>query len=137
MKKILTVIVAIVMLSSFVGISAQAATVDPGITPLWDNTASLTVGIYFLEDGDAFAEVYTAGKFGATKITSQVKVYEQYGAFWVQIAQAEQTTYGNADVLTCYFTPVVGENYKAVFTVTVTKDNTDETITKTYYRTYE
>lgn len=137
MKKILTVIVTIVMLSSFVCVSAQAATVDPGITPLWDNTSMITVGIYFLEDGDAFAESLTCGDFGTTKITSHVKVYEQYGVFWVQIAQAKQTTYGDTDVLTCHFDPVDGVNYKAVFTITVTKNNTDETITKTYYRTYE
>ena len=137
MKKILTVIVAIVMLSSFVCVSAQAATVDPGITPLWDNTASLTVGIHFLESGESFAESLTCGHFGTTKIASEVKVYRQFGSFWVQVAQKAQTTYGDTDLLTCYFTPVAGENYKAVFTVTVTRNSTDETISKTYYRTYE
>ena len=137
MKKILTIILTVAMIMSWFCIVAQAATTDSSITPRWDNTSMITVGIYFLASGESFAESHTAGYFGTTKISSEVKVYRQIGSFWVQIAQAEQTTYGDTDILTCYFTPVSGTNYKAVFTVTVTKDNIDETITKTYYRTYE
>lgn len=137
MKKILTIIVTVAMIMSWFCIAAQAATMDGSVTPRWDNTAMITVGIHFLETGEAFAESLTCGHFGTTKIASEVKVYKQYGSFWVQVAKATQTTYGDTDLLTCHFDPVVGAYYKAVFTVTVTKNNTDETITKTYYRTYE
>ena len=137
MKKILTIIVTVAMIMSWFCIAAQAATTDNSVTPRWDNTAMITVGIYFFADGSAVAESLTCGHFGTSKITSEVKVYQQFGSFWVQIAQAGQTTYGDTDVLTCQFNPVVGETYKAVFTLTVTKNNTDETITKTYYRTCE
>ena len=137
MKKILTIIVTVAMIMSWFCIAAQAATTDNSVNPRWDNTAMITVGIHFLDNGKSYAESLTCGHFGTTKIASEVIVYKQYGSFWIQVAKESQITYGDTDLLICHFTPVAGAYYKAVFTVTVTKNSIDETITKTYYRTYE
>lgn len=133
-KKTFVFCIVTLVIMSFMGISTQAAN-NNEVIPLWDNTAVLNVGIYFLDDGYGYAEVATTGQLGTNKIVSEVKVYRQYGSFWILVAEEANTTYGGAAVLTCQFTPINGTYYKAVFTVTVTKDNVDETITKTVYRT--
>lgn len=133
-KKTFVFCIVTLVIISFMGISTQAAN-NSEIIPLWDNTAILNVGIYFLDDGYGYAEATTIGKFGTTKITSEVKVYRQYGSFWILVAQSQQTTYDESDILSCQFTPTTGTSYKAIFTVTVTKNNSDEVITKTCYNT--
>ena len=137
LKKIMLVCLSMLMMMSFVAIPAQAAVADDTVAPCWDNTGIIELTLAFPEEGVGCAEAYVVGQPGTSKIEVSVYIYRKSGLFWIY-KDSEHATFNSITcVQGCTFAASKGTRYKAEYIITVTKDGTDETITKTQYRTYE
>ncbi len=137
LKKIMLVCLSMILMMSFVAIPVQAAVADDTVQPRWDNTAIIELTLTFSEDGIGCASAFIGGQPGTTNIEASVYIYRKSGLFWRYVDESHSSTTAMTGVLNCTFNATQGTEYKAEYTFTVTKSGTDETITKTQYRTYE
>ena len=137
LKKIMLVCLAMILTMAFVAIPAQAAVADDTVAPCWDNTGVINLTLAFPREGVGCAEATIIGQPGATKIKASVYVYRKSGLLWKYVDEEHISVNAMTAGLSCTFDATQGTYYKAEYTITVTKNGTDETITKTQYRTYE
>ena len=133
--KLFATMVAVVTLLMCMAMPIQAAVVEPDVTPLWNNTATLTLTLGFPDYG--YAEATIVGKSGVTKIVADVYVYRQSGSSWIYVDEEHLTVNDMFAVISCQFTAINGVYYRADYTFTVTKGSVNEVINKTQYRTCE
>ena len=131
--KMLAMLMAVLMMFLCMVMPINAAIAEPDVEPLWDYTNNITLTLTFPDYGYAEASVF--GKPGVTKITIDIYVYRQSGNSWIYVAEKHSTTYGMAAGLSCQFSAISGEYYRADYTFTVTKNNVAEIISKTQYDT--
>lgn len=134
MKKILSIVMALVMLVSF-GMTVNAVTVpESEIMPLWDNITTVSNSISFNgTKGTASCEIY--GDAGTT-VTAQIKVYRQTtSGAWSYVGGTSGSSETRLLNLTVNFTGKSGYYYKSVLTTTVYKDGVGEDVTRTSYKT--
>ena len=134
-RKLIAFILTIVTILSIVPCTVSAAAVDDTITPLWQNTGMVSCMIGFPDDGYGYAEAHVMGHPTATKIHADVYVYRQVGSSWVYVGEEHKTVESCSLSISCKFIPIDGGYYRADYTFIVTKDNIDETITQTKYKT--
>lgn len=134
-RKMLAMILAVLTLLVYMTMPIQAAVVEPDVTPMWLNTATITLTLGFPDDG--YAEATIVGNTGVTKIIIDVYVYRQIGSSWALVGEEHKTINGSYGVISCRFNSIKRAYYRADYIFTVTKDNIDEVITETQYRTCE
>lgn len=132
-RKMLAMILAVLTLLVYMTMPIQAAVVEPDVTPMWENTATITLNLTFPDDG--YAEASICGQLGVTKIIIDVYVYRQIGSSWALVGEEHTTINDMAGSISCRFNTINRAYYRAEYTFTVTKDNIDEVINKTQYRT--
>ena len=130
------VCLSVIMTMAFVAVPAQAAVVDNTVEPCWDNTAIINLTLGF-DDGIGGADAFVAGYPGTTKIEASVYVYRKSGLLWKYVTEEHVTINAMTGVLSCSFSATQGTYYKAEYTFIVTRNGTNESISKTQYRTYE
>ena len=111
MKKILSIVMAAVMLVSF-GMTVNAATVpESEIMPLWDNITTITNAISFSgTTGTVSCEIL--GDAG-TSVTAQVKVYRQTASgAWSYVGGDSGSSTTRSLYLTVKFSAIRGSYYK-------------------------
>ena len=136
MKKVVIVLMSVVLLSSAVMIPVGAAMPeDNTVQPLWDNTNVIDCTVGFIE-GTGRAESLVYAKFGATSIKTDIYVYALGDNAWIYVAEAHDTKNAITSVSTCLFDAILNETYRVDYTFTVTRNGTDEVITRTVYETY-
>lgn len=136
MKKILSLLIAMVMLVSCLGVASFAALPDTGVVePMWSNTGTFTYSFHFDDATIGYAELSVGGKFGATRVTGTIEVYRQSGSDWIYVTGNCISVLDRTLTMSVPVTGVSGCYCKAVFTATVYKDGTSETITFTDYAT--
>lgn len=132
MKKILSLfIVAITLISCCVGVRAAFSETAE---PLWDNISDINNDITFYGSAGK-AKATLKGLSGTTEMSGTLKVYKQTARGWAFVASDSDTVTGTLLSLTVDFTGVSGGYYKAVFTVTVTRNGVEEPETTTAYAT--
>ena len=124
------------MLASCLSVASFAALPDTGaVEPMWSNTGSLSYGLVFDDATIGYAEMSVNGKFGATRVTGTIEVYRQSGSDWIYVTGNSISVLDRVLGMSVPVTGVSGCYCKAVFTATVYKDGTSETITFTDYAT--
>lgn len=134
MKKIISIILAAIMMASFSTAINAAVVPSDEIMPLWDNISSLRNSIVFNgTQGTVSCEVL--GDAGTT-VTGKVKVYRQTSSgAWSYVGAKSGSSTTRSLILSMDFTAVSGAYYKSVLTVTVTKNGVAEEASKTSYKT--
>lgn len=133
MKKVITVLMATILFVTL-SMSAYAAFPETAI-PFWSNISTLETLITFI-DTDGTAKGTLTAKSGTTSITGTLTVYKQTtGGEWEYIGSDNDTVSGRYLSLLVDFYGESGVYYKAVFTVSVTRNGTVESETKTSFRT--
>ena len=136
MKRIATLLLAVVLLTSCLGIQSFASVpADIVVQPRWDNTASIDYIFEFEETKIGYAEIIVTGHIGVTKIEGDVQIYRQDGSSWTWVAGDTQTDYDSSFAMSVQVNGTSGKFYKAVFTMTVYKNGVAEEITETCYDT--
>lgn len=134
MKKIAMLLLAAILLASFLGISSFAATSsDSLIQPRWTNTGAIDYVLKFFETGSGYANIIVTGKFGVTRIEGTITVYRQSGSDWIYVTSGSDVANAQTFAMSVPVEGILGEYYKAEFTVNVYKNGVCETITDTYY----
>lgn len=134
MKKIISIVMAAVMLMCY-GMTVNAATVpESEIMPLWDNITTVTNSISFSgTKGTVDCEIL--GDAGTT-VSAQVKVYRQTASgAWSYVGGDSGSSTTRSLYLTVNFTAKSGAYYKSVLTTTVYKNGVGEDATRTSYKT--
>lgn len=132
MKKVFSILLAGMLMAGF-AVSVHAATPETAV-PLWDNISTMTNVITFDDTaGSVLANI--SGKSGTTKITATLTVYKQTDDGWEYVDHATSVMNFSYMVFGIDFTGESGAYYKAVLDVTVTCNGTDESETKTAYKT--
>ncbi len=134
MKKIAVLLLSAILLASFLGVHSFAAT-DSLIQPRWTNTAAIDYGLVFEDSGYGSAEIAVTGKFGVNKIECSATIYRQSGSDWIYVTSGADVMYDQVFELSVPVDGILGEYYKAEFTINVYKNGVCETITRTSYAT--
>ena len=136
MKKTTFISILLVILFSFSIVSSAAVINDETVVPLWDNISTINVHMNFV--GTEGAVTGTIASKYADELRGTLVVYKQTDSgYWSYVGSAVETTTALAMAVTVEFEGELSGYYKAVFTVTATKDGVDETVTRTTYRTCE
>ena len=133
--KMLAVAMAVLTMLLCIAVPIQAAVVEPDVTPNWQNTEVITLTMSFPDDGYGYAEASVIGNANANKIVVDIFVYRQVGTSWVLVGEEHTTYYDSVAAASCRFNAFNRAYYKADYIFTVTKNNIDEVITKTKYKT--
>jgi len=135
MKKLLSIILA-VMLIILTVVSVGAAKIpENSITPLWEKIVEISSSIGFSgSSGEATASV--RGKLGTTLVAGVLTVYKQdSNGGWSSVGSNSRTSASSSLSLSVNFTGVSGGYYKSVLTTTVYVNGVGETETATTYKT--
>ena len=133
--RIISFILFLATIVTLIPCAVSAASIDETVTPLWQNTGSVSCKIGFPDDGYGYAEASVLGHPTATRIQGDVYVYRQVGSSWVYVNEAHKTVDSCSLILSCKFDPIDGAYYRADYTFVVTKNGVDEVITQTKYKT--
>ena len=133
--KIMTTFMAVVTMLMCMAMPIQAAVVEPDVSPMWENTMAITLTLGFPDDGYGYADASIDGQPGVTKIVVDIYVYRQIGSSWALVGEKHETINNIGGLVSCRFNAINRAYYRADFTFTVTKNNFDEIINKTMYRT--
>ena len=133
MKKIIIKIFALLMAISFmfsIQMFVSAAKEEQTVEPRWANASNISCSI-----GAGKVQSRIMGQSGVSKITLDVYVYVQSGSSWSYVTENHKTV--NSVLLNDAFTfnMIAGGYYRADFTIVVTKNGVNETITQTKYYT--
>lgn len=131
--KLLALLMALVTMLTCMTMPIQAAVVQPDVEPNWENTNNIILTLSFPDDG--YAEASVVGQLGVTKIVIDIFVYRQIGSSWALVGEEHTTILDIGGIASCQFNSINRAYYRADYTITVTKDNYDEVINKTIYRT--
>ena len=134
MKKIFSVILAVVMLMCY-GATVNAATVPENeIMPMWDNISSLA-NVFSFSGSYGYVDCEIYGDAGTT-VKADVRVYRQTASGgWSLVGLDTGTSDTRSLFLSARFSAVSGTYYKSVLTATVYKNGVGETETVTSYKT--
>ena len=132
MKKVLTVLVALLLVVSAIGVSASAAVSDPVLSPNWTNTSMVAPNITFA-NGVGYAELTATAKYSPKTFTVDTYVYIQSGSDWVYVTEQHDSKTGMSIGTSCPFTQVSGGYYKAEFYLTVSGGGATEELSFTAY----
>lgn len=133
--KMLAAVMAALTMLLCMAVPIQAAVVKPDVEPNWENTEVITLTMGFLDDGYGYAEASVIGDTNASKIVVDIYVYRQVGTSWVLVGEQHETHYDSVALVSCRFNAFNRAYYRAEYIFTVTKNNIDEVITKTKYKT--
>lgn len=133
--KMLAVAMAVLTLLLCMAVPIQAAVVEPDVEPNWQNTAAINLTMVFPDDGYGYAEASVIGEVGVNKIVVDIYVYRQVGDSWVLVGEQHETHYNSFALVSCRFNAFNRAYYKAHHIFTVTRNNTDEILSETQYRT--
>ncbi len=133
--KIMATVMAVLTMLMCVAVPIQAAVVEPDVTPNWVNTANITLTLGFPDDGYGYAEASIDGLPGVTKIVIDIYVYRKIGSSWALVGEKHSTINGMTTLISCRFNAITRAYYRADYIFTVTKNNVDEIIVETQYRT--
>lgn len=132
--KFIAAFLAIIALLAVIPLTASGAANDE-IAPYWQNTGVVSCKIGFSDDGYGYAEAHVMGHPTANKIKADVYVYRQVGSAWVYVGEEHKTVNSSSLTISCKFNSIEGAYYRADYTLVVTKNGVDETITNTVYKT--
>lgn len=132
--KFIAAFLAIIALLAVIPLTASGASND-AIAPCWQNTGVVSCKIGFSDDGYGYAEAHVMGHPTANKIKADVYVYRQVGSAWVYVGEEHKTVNSSSLTISCKFNSIEGAYYRADYTLVVTKNGVDETITNTVYKT--
>ena len=128
MKKLMSFVLAMLMLSVFVVPSSAAVIPGESITPNWNNMSSITVEITF-PNGNGTAVVDVTRVFGVTtSISATLTLYKYVDGQWVYMDSTSGSS-TRALSLGVYFDAVSGVTYKAVADITAYSNSEVETET--------
>ena len=132
MKKLAMLLLSAILLTSVLGLSSFATT-DSQVQPRWTNTGTINYGLVFEDSGYGSAEIAVTGKFGVNKIEGSTTIYRQSGSNWIYVTSGSDVMYDQVFELSVPVNGILGEYYKAEFTINVYKNGVCETITRTSY----
>ena len=134
MKKLAILLLSAILLTSILGVSSFAATADNSLVqPRWTNTGTINYVLGFDATGHGSAEIAVTGKFGVNKIEGSATIYRQSGSNWIYVTSGSDAANDQVFELSVPVNGILGEYYKAEFTINVYKNGVCETITRTYY----
>lgn len=127
MKKVLSIVLAILTVFSIVSITAAAVDVEPR----WNNTATANSSIYINSSGMASVSFNCSGYAGTTtNIKAETKVERKWGIFWLDVDGGEwvDTVNDNYLAVTHYLQLSKTGTYRATtnFTVSGTGGSADK-----------
>lgn len=127
-KKILLAILICCMMISIIPTATLAAQPEI-IQPMWTNTTSFTINMFFSGNTGSFT-VYVFGKTGVTNISLNVQLYyKNASGSWVKTNESWQYSADQMYLsVTDTFDAVRGREYKIEVTGTVTKGGVVEEI---------
>lgn len=134
MKKVLSIVLAILTVFSIVTITATALDVEPR----WNNTATANSSLYINGSGRASVTFYCYGIAGVTtSVKAETKIERKWGIFWLDVDGGEwtDTTNENYISLTRYMQLSKTGTYRATtdFTVSGTGGSADKIECRTEY----
>lgn len=136
MKRIATLLLAVVLLTSCLGIQTFAfVPSETVVQPRWDNTMTIDYIFEFEETKIGYAEIAVCGQMGVNKIEGDIQIYRQDGSSWTWVAGDTKTVNSQNLLMSVQVNGTSGKYYKAVFTMTVYKNGVGEKITETCYDT--
>ncbi len=137
MKKIVICLISFVLVVCSLVAPVGAAAVDNGdvAQPLWDNTETLDVTVYF-ENGVGTAYSAIGAQFDTTSITTDIYIYRVSGSNLIYVCENHETLYDFIGDTTCSFPAVKWVTYRIDYVFTVTRNGIDEVINRTIYGTY-
>ena len=135
MKKVITLMLACMLLCSAIAIPSYAAVKEEtSVMPLWDNISIASVDISFSgTNGNATGNI--TKQDGVTFSEGTVFVYKKVGSEWVYVADAYNSTTRYTLAVSCDFPAQSGVEYKAVFSVTAYRGEDGESHVMETYRT--
>ena len=127
MKKVLSIVLAILTVFAVASITATALDVEPR----WNNTAATTIALYVNSSGRASIALNCSGVDGVTtNIVAETKLERKWGIFWLDVDGGEwtDTTDDTFLSLTHYLQLSKTGTYRATtnFTVYGTRGTADE-----------
>ena len=132
MKRRIIKIFALLMSISFIFSISMfvSAAKEETVEPRWANVSTVSCSI-----GADKVQTTVRGVPGVSKITLDIYVYVQSGSSWSYVTENHKTV--NSMLLndTFTFNMIAGGYYRADFTIVVTKNGVNETITQTKYYT--
>ena len=133
MKKQIMIFMFAIMLMTTVIIPVGAATVDNSTQPLWTNTVSVNCSLDF-DNGIGYAGSSVKAFPGTSSIKTDIMIYKQVNGEWIYVTELHDTQYKTTSNLCCEFAAENGADYRADYTITVTKSGIDEIINQTNYK---
>lgn len=122
MKKVLSVVLAVIAVFSFVNIDMNDV-YAMDVQPRWNNTNSTTAALTISSGGEASVVVNCFGISGVTtKIVAETKLERKWGIFWLDVDGGEwtDTVNGRNMSITHYLQLNKTGTYRATTTFTVT-----------------
>lgn len=118
MKKFLSLIIAITMLTSMM-LNVSAINIDDGntISPCWDYMSGITVNLSFYDTGGLATASISRIKNVTTLLEGTLTVYEKVGSRWVEVDSVSDSSTRTLS-LSLEFDAESGKTYKAEVEVT-------------------
>ena len=139
-KTILTLIAIITLMSTVAVLPTYAALPDTGgtVEPRWDYTSVINTSLGFIEEENyGAAECSVVAQYHDVTITIDIVVHRKIGFLWVHVTEGHFEIDDSMALVTCPFSPIKGKTYRATYTITVTRNGSNEVITKTQTSTYK
>ncbi len=131
MVTMLCIALSLVLSVTYVG----AAQIDqPSVEPMWTNTNTVQATIFYHNDM-GYAESLVTGKIGTTAIRTDLYVFRQMGSLWVYVTEMHDIQYRQNAGVSCTFDADLNATFRVDYTFTVTRNGTNEVITRTEYKT--
>ncbi len=133
-RRVLSILLALLMLCSVCVVGVSALQPEEGIMPLWDSIHYMDMTLTFC-DGEGIVGASAARKPTASSIEGTITVYEYVDGEWEYVdSWYKKVTRGSLG-MEVYFPAVSGVVYRAVFTVTAYTDNVPESHTTSTSKT--
>jgi len=124
-------LIAVIILSMTIGSYAALPDIDT-VEPLWVNILNLN-NVFNFNGINGTSTGTVIGKSGTTQISGTLTVYKQVGSSWVFVDSDSDSSTSNSLVVALDVTGEASGYYKSVFSVSVTRNGSVETESKTSY----
>ncbi len=137
MKKLTICLISLVLIICSLTAPVSAAAVDngPDVQPMWENTNTVDVSVYFENNvGTAYSALIA--ELDVRYIFTSIYVYRVSGDDLIYENENHEIIRDFVGDTTCTFTAIRGATYKIDYVFRVRRNGVDEVINRTIYGTY-